>query len=633
MDDLNLGKILLDIKKAKVGIIGDFCLDVYWHINDAKSEISIETSLATRTVETQKYSLGGAGNVANNLQAMGVVQIHVFGAVGNDPFAGQMKKLMDDVNINHEGLICQNELWSTHVYIKPICNGEEENRIDFGNFNVLNDKTVDSLLCALDDKASYLDIIIINQQVIDGIHSSEYFRNRLQKLINSYPETKFILDSRDMCDEYTNTMHKINDLEATILCGYDYTHEDLIPLADVHKSLDILYDKWNKPLFVTRGARGCLVHDSSGVSEVPGLHIISKVDTVGAGDSMLSGIAACIAAGYTAETAAAFGNFVAGVTVQKLYVTGTASPDEIFDIGNNPDYIYRTEKADDSRRAVYYNNSEIEIVSENLSEIKLTHVIFDHDGTISTLREGWENIMEPMMIKAILGDKYSSADETTFHRVLNRVQKFISDTTGIQTINQMQGFVNIIKEFGFVPSEEILDKYGYKKLYNEELLNMVTGRINKLNRNELNVNDFTINGVIKFLKKLYDNNMKLYMASGSDEQDVIKEAELLGYAHYFEGKIYGASDSNLHEVKKVVMDRILNDIGSENSSGIAAIGDGPVEIREIKKHGGIGIGIASDELRRFGPNQTKRSRLIKAGADIIINDYTQFEKLVNLFNL
>ncbi|MDO8951767.1 MAG: hypothetical protein Q7U86_04025, partial [Draconibacterium sp.] len=60
---------------------------------------------------------------------------------------------------------------------------------------------------------------------------------------------------------------------------------------------------------------------------------------------------------------------------------------------------------------------------------------------------------------------------------------------------------------------------------------------------------------------------------------------------------------------------------------------GPVEIRETRKRGGLTIGIASNEMKRYSLNESKRSRLIKAGADIIIPDYSQLPKLLNLLNI
>ena len=91
--------------------------------------------------------------------------------------------------------------------------------------------------------------------------------------------------------------------------------------------------------------------------------IISRTDTVGAGDSYLAGAAAALAAGYSLETAGEMGTFTAGVTVQKLFQTGTASPEEVFSIGSDADYIYHPELSEDIRHAVYHEKSEIEIIT------------------------------------------------------------------------------------------------------------------------------------------------------------------------------------------------------------------------------------------------------------------------------
>ena len=67
-----------------------------------------------------------------------------------------------------------------------------------------------------------------------------------------------------------------------------------------------------------------------------------------------------------------------------------------------------------------------------------------------------------------------------------------------------------------------------------------------------------------------------------------------------------------------------------HGSELLVIGDGPVEIRECRKGNGVAIGIASDEVRRYGLNKEKRSRLIKAGANVIIPDFSQGDLLLKL---
>jgi len=635
-DDLNstasVSGLLAAIPRARIGVLGDFCLDVYWALDDSASEQSVETGLPTRPVRQQRYSLGGAGTVVNNLSALGVGRVAVFGVIGADPFGREVQRLLGTGGVDAAGMLIQTPEWNTPVYIKPIRADHEENRIDFGGFNALADEVADAVLARLAAALPQLDAVVVNQQLPRGIHTPR-LQAGLNALFQAHPDRLFIVDSRDLSGTYINCLHKLNDVEATRLCGQSTQARDVIALEDCRTAAQALYRRWRQPVFVTRGARGCLVLDGAGEHLVAGLHIVNPIDSVGAGDSFLAGLAVALATGAPPEQAATFGNFVAGVTVQKLFQTGTASPAEVLAIGADPDYVYAPELAEDPRRANYWQGTEIEIVSAPPERRQITHAIFDHDGTISTLRQGWEFVMEPMMIKAILGVHYATADETLYARVVRRVREFIDQTTGIQTLTQMQGLVKLVQEFRLVPAGEILDEFGYKKIYNTALMDLVRNRVSKLERGELDVTDFTLKKAPEFLRRLQAAGVKLYLASGTDEQDVIAEARALGYAGLFAGRIYGAVGDVAMEAKRMVLDRILQDIGAANATQVVAFGDGPVEIRETRKRGGLTVGIASDELRRYGLNPGKRSRLIRAGADIIVPDFSQLEVLCKLLGV
>ena len=627
-----LQKILKDINGVKIAVIGDFCLDAYWFIDEAMSEISVETNQATRPVAQQRYSLGGAGNVTNNLAAMNIKDIRAFGVIGTDPFGAEMVRVMKATGIDPRNLLIQEEHWYTHAYAKPYINDKELNRVDFGNYNKLSKDTADRLIANLVKEIPEVDIVIINQQVPSGIHI-EYFKQKLVEVIARFPDKTFIVDSRNFNDYYTGAIRKMNDTEAARLCGMDKKPDEVVLYSEIVASARELYNRYRKPLFITRGSKGSLTIDANGISEIPGLMILSKVDTVGAGDSYLAGAASSLAAGYSMNVAAQVGSFVAGVTVQKLFQCGTATPKEILEIGVDPDYVFASELAEDTRHAQYLPGTEIEIVNKWEHKPQIEHAIFDHDGTISTLREGWELIMGPMMIKAILGDKYLDADEALYQKVKERSDEFIDKTTGIQTLVQMKGLIELIREFGCVPEDQILDEFGYKQIYNDELLIMVKVREEKFAKGELSLEDFTLKNSVAFLQKLHDAGVKLYLASGTDEEDVKSEAQVLGYDHLFEGRIYGAVGDITKEAKKIVLDRILDSIGESALGKVVTFGDGPVEMRETNKRGGVSIGIASNELRRYGLNENKRTRLIKAGADVIIPDFSQLTQLLGLLNI
>ncbi len=620
---IRMEPILNRIKICRAAVLGDFTLDFYINIDDAGSEISVETGLPTMPVSTYSIFPGGAGNVAVNLIALGVKTVKVFGITGNDMFGSQLHKSLEKESIDISGMLCQKEEWSTHVYTKLLDQGIEKRRIDFGNFNVLHEKTVDKILDNLGKVIDEMDIVIINQQLKNGIHTS-YFRKRLVEFIRDHPQPLYITDSRNYPESYNGSYRKINRREAQEVLNREGI--ELQPNANQDQELiRILYSLWGKTVFLTRGENGIIGHDETGVFIVPGISLTAELDTVGAGDTTIAAISAALGSGFTAKEAATLGNMAASITVQKLHTTGTATKDEILKLEQEAVSIYNPELASDISKASFWKNTEIEIINPPARKGKFRYILFDHDGTLSTLRQGWEEVMEPMMLESIIGAAVIPPE--FYQKILLKVHNFIDKTTGIQTLIQMQGLINLVKEFNLVPENQILDKYEYKKIYNTKLMKMVTKRTEKFRKGELSIEDVTIKNSVLFLKELNRQGAITFLASGTDEQDVIQEAELLGYADLFTGGIFGATKDIRNEPKKMVIDSILKKIGQKNTSRILTIGDGPVEIAETKKAGGFTIGIASNEIRRYGLNIAKRTRLIRAGADLIIPDYSQMEDL------
>jgi rfaE bifunctional protein kinase chain/domain len=622
-----LPRLLERIASARIGVIGDFCLDAYLLLDPQGSEISIETGLPTLAVREQRYSLGGAGNVAANLRALGVGVVRVFGVAGDDPFGWQMLRLLEREKVDVRGLLVQREDWQTPTYTKPYEGGQEGRRIDYGNFNALEPETAEALLANLEEAAGELDVLVVNQQLERGLHTPG-LRSGLVELVGRHLGLPVLVDSRSYSAEFHGTMRKLNEREAARLAGP-------LPAGDglerARGLAEELYRRWNRPLFLSRGEFGCLVHDGEGCREVPGLAVGGPVDPVGAGDSLLAGIAAALAVGEDPLGAAELGNLAAAVTVRKLRVTGTASPAEILAIGASPDYRYHPEIALDPRRANYLEDTDIELVAVLPRRLSLRHAVFDHDGTISTLRQGWAEVMEPVMLKAILGGQPAEGD--LYERVRERVRDFIDRTTGVQTLAQMKGLVELVREFGRIPEGNILDEHGYKALYNRELMAVVGRRLARLGRGELEAEDFRIKGALPFLRELAGRGVKLYLASGTDQADAEQEARALGYGELFQGRIYGARGDLEHEPKRVVLERILGEVGPRAAGALATFGDGPVEIRETRKRGGLAVGVASDEVRRFGLDSGKRSRLIQAGADLLVPDFSQWRRLLELLRI
>ncbi len=626
-----LEDILGQLRQARVAVFGDYCLDAYWSISSDPSEKSVETALPVRRILRQEYSLGGAGNVVRNLVDLGVGQVQAVGLIGPDLFGGQMLQLLQAAHVDTQGLYRGQTDWQTMVYAKPYVEDEELNRLDFGAFNELAPATIEQLLAQLDRAAGQCPVVILNQQVRGGISRPEVIAG-INRIIARRSSTRFIVDSRDCAHLYQGAMLKLNSHEAARLVGQPRPLDEAIPADQVRHLAQQLAEQTHQPVFVTRGPNGLTVAQDSRVEVIPGIQIIERVDPVGAGDTVVAALAAVLAVGGTPIVAARLANIAASITVRKLRTTGTASPAEIRALGPDPDYVYEPERAADPRRAQYLAGTEIELVRTLPQELKIGHAIFDHDGTLSTLRQGWEEIMEPMMVRAILGPRFEDAPEGLYHKVVAQVRRYIDKTTGVQTLLQMQGLAQMVRQFGCVAPGEVLDAAGYKRLYNEELLALVQQRLAKLQRGELATEDFQIKNARAGLEALHAKGLKLYLASGTDTQDVVTEARALGYEHLFEGRIYGAEGDVSVETKRLVMEQILREHHLRGPA-LVTFGDGPVEMRAAHRCGGVAVGIASDEVRRFGLNPAKRARLIRAGADLILPDFTQIGSLLRLLGV
>lgn len=269
---------------------------------------------------------------------------------------------------------------------------------------------------------------------------------------------------------------------------------------------------------------------------------------------------------------------------------------------------------------MYLPDTNIEIINDKITRGKIKHALFDFDGTISLIRENWQSVMIPLMIKMICG-KYKPTLE-----IKKRVKDYVDESTGIQTLLQMEYLVELIKEYGLVPSSEILTAYEYKQIYNQELLVIVNKRLQKLAEGKISIEKLSVKGSIEFIKILYNAGVTLYLASGTDVEYVEKEAFVLKVTQYFKERIFGALRTIEEYSKDKVIKKIIQDYKLKGYE-LCIFGDGKVEIRNAKENNAIAVGVASNEKKGEGLDPYKREKLIKAGADIIIPDFKEKNKL------
>ncbi len=262
--------------------------------------------------------------------------------------------------------------------------------------------------------------------------------------------------------------------------------------------------------------------------------------------------------------------------------------------------------------------TNIEIINRRIELGHIQFALFDFDGTISLIREGWQGVMIPRMVQILLQTpRHESEEELT-----RTVTQFVTRLTGKQTIYQMIQLAEEVKKRGGTP----LDALDYKRDYLSRLWARIEGRVADLEAGRKSPQDFVVPGTLDLLASLRARGVTCYLASGTDRPYVIDEAGVLGLPVYFGDHIYGALEDYRSYSKRMVIERILRDnqlAGPE----LVAFGDGFVEIEDTKAAGGIAVGVASNEATRQGIDAWKRERLIQAGADVIIPDFREHERL------
>ncbi len=244
----------------------------------------------------------------------------------------------------------------------------------------------------------------------------------------------------------------------------------------------------------------------------------------------------------------------------------------------------------------------------------LEAAVFDFDGTLSKLRAGWENVMEPLMCELIPGEP---------EEVCALVKKYIDESTGIQTIHQMRWLADEIRRRG---GKEVLDPWDYKAEYNRRLMLEVQRRRDAAASGTEPVSRYTVKGGEAFLAALKERGVRLYAASGTDDPDVKAEAAILGFDRYFD-EIAGARRDSDECSKEGVLRRLV-----KPGTRLLVVGDGRVEIALGREAGALTLGIASND--NIGDdsdalNQQKYRRLEAAGAHAIVADFSDKEALLS----
>lgn len=245
-------------------------------------------------------------------------------------------------------------------------------------------------------------------------------------------------------------------------------------------------------------------------------------------------------------------------------------------------------------------------------------VLFDFDGTLSLIRTGWMEVMVPQMVE-ILAHLKTGETEAELKKL---VEDFVARLTGKETIYQMMELAEQVRLRGGQPEEPKV----YKKMYLDALHEVIKDRLEDLRLGRTSPEAHMVPGSRALLDDLKARGLKLYLASGTDHDNVVEEAKLLDIYHYFDGGVFGALD-DLSKFSKALLVKQIVESSEYRGEEFLGFGDGYVEIEVVKQAGGVAVGVASEEPHCVTVDAWKRDRLAGVGADFIVTNYENMDEL------
>jgi rfaE bifunctional protein kinase chain/domain len=316
----------------RIGVVGDFFLDRYLHIDPARDETSIETGLTVYNVVEVRGQPGAAGTILNNLVALGIGEVHAVGFCGDDGEGYELRRSL----AARPGAILSDFLTTasrrTPVYCKPMViepgrPPRELNRLDSKNWTPTPDDLQRDLAARVLAMADRVDALLLLDQVDlpeTGVVTHRV-REASRAALDKNPGLIVLADSRQGLHDFPPLGFKMNAAELARMTGSSPSGLDA-----VHRQAADLAGKTGRPVFVTMAELGIVgAMPGRNPEHVPALPVRGPIDIVGAGDSVTANLAVALASGADLREAMELAMAAASLVIHQLGTTGTASVPQI----------------------------------------------------------------------------------------------------------------------------------------------------------------------------------------------------------------------------------------------------------------------------------------------------------------
>lgn len=299
-----LNKLLASCEGKRIAVVGDLMLDRYIWGN--VSRMSPEAPVPVVDMETEQARLGGAANVAKNIQSLGG-QPFLVGVIGADNSGRQLMEIVRDSTLPIDGIIADDSRPTT-VKTRVIAHNQHVVRIDRESKSDISYTIQNNIM----------DVLSRNIHSIDGIILEDYNKGVIVKtllkqiidLANTHKKIITVDPKYNNFFEYKNvSVFKPNRKETEEALG-----KRLMNDHDVEFAGKSLLERLNaQSVLLTLGERGMSLFEQDGSMS----HVETKAQTVadvsGAGDTVISTLTVALASGATMKEAATLANYAGGI--------------------------------------------------------------------------------------------------------------------------------------------------------------------------------------------------------------------------------------------------------------------------------------------------------------------------------
>ncbi|MEN4053930.1 D-glycero-beta-D-manno-heptose-7-phosphate kinase [Sulfurimonas sp. NWX79] len=308
---------ILKEAKPNILVVGDLMIDHYlW---GSCERISPEAPVQVVDIAKETTVLGGAGNVINNLKALGA-SVSVAGVIGDDPNGDELRAMLRDIAVDDSKLIVQHDR-KTSKKSRIIAVSQQILRYDKESKEDITEDSVESIMKSLREDIKSFDAVILSDYG-KGVLTESLTQAIIQAA--KAEGVRVLVDPKgsDFSKYRGATLLTPNKKEAQLATGIDIMDENSLKeaLLKLKGECDLEIS------LITLSEDGIAIYDS----DLKRFPTVAKevFDVTGAGDTVIASIAYALSAGKNIDETAKFANLAAGVVVGKIG-SATVTIDEI----------------------------------------------------------------------------------------------------------------------------------------------------------------------------------------------------------------------------------------------------------------------------------------------------------------